>query len=148
MSREELLEVARLVDGLGIADYWMVSGSNPETLKYEAMVTPSLYHPKGLFNDLAALTRSVVKVPVIVAGRVMTVEQAEAALAAGVCDMVGMTRALIADPELPRKTMRGAGRRHPGLRRGQRGLHRPAPPGQGDRLRPEPDDRPRGRARA
>ena len=107
MSREELLEVARLVDGLGIADYWMVSGSNPETLKYEAMVTPSLYHPKGLFNDLAALTRSVVKVPVIVAGRVMTVEQAEAALAAGVCDLVGMTRALIADPELPRKTSEG-----------------------------------------
>ena len=147
LSREELLEVARLVDGLGIADYWMVSGSNTETLKYEAMVTPSLYHPHGLFNELAALTRSVVKVPVIVAGRVCTVEQAEAALAAGVCDLVGMTRALIADPELPRKTMRGSARRHPGLRRGQRGLHRPAPPGQGHRLRPEPDDRARGRAR-
>ena len=85
----------------------MVSGSNTETLKYEAMVTPSLYHPHGLFNDLAALTRSVVKVPVIVAGRVSTVEQAEAALAAGVCDLVGMTRALIADPELPRKTLEG-----------------------------------------
>ena len=107
MSREDLLEVARLVDGLGIADYWMVSGSNPETLKYEAMVTPSLYHPHGLFNELAALTRSVVKVPVIVAGRVSTVEQAEAALAAGICDLVGMTRALIADPELPRKTREG-----------------------------------------
>jgi mycofactocin system FadH/OYE family oxidoreductase 2 len=107
LSREELLEIARLVDGLGIADYWMVSGSNTETLRYEAMVTPSLYHPQGLFNDLAALTRSAVRVPVIVAGRVMTVEQAEAALAAGVCDLVGMTRALIADPELPRKAAAG-----------------------------------------
>jgi NADPH-dependent 2,4-dienoyl-CoA reductase/sulfur reductase-like enzyme len=44
---------------------------------------------------------------VIVAGRVSTVEQAEAALAAGVCDLVGMTRALIADPELPRKSVEG-----------------------------------------
>jgi NADPH-dependent 2,4-dienoyl-CoA reductase/sulfur reductase-like enzyme len=35
------------------------------------------------------------------------VEQAEAALAAGVCDLVGMTRALIADPELPRKSLAG-----------------------------------------
>ena len=89
-------------------DHFVPGGmSREELLKYEAMITPSLYHPKGLFNDLAALTRSVVKVPVIVAGRVMTVEQAEAALAAGVCDMVGMTRALIADPELPRKTSEG-----------------------------------------
>ena len=39
----------------------------------------------------------------IVAGRIVTAEQAEAALAAGVCDLVGMTRALIADPDLPRK---------------------------------------------
>jgi 2,4-dienoyl-CoA reductase-like NADH-dependent reductase (Old Yellow Enzyme family)/thioredoxin reductase len=107
LSREDLLAIARHVDALGIADYWMVSGSNTETLKFEAMVTPSLYHPHGLFNELAALTRSVVKVPVIVAGRVSTVEQAEAALAAGVCDLVGMTRALIADPELPRKSVEG-----------------------------------------
>jgi N,N-dimethylglycine/sarcosine dehydrogenase len=107
LSREDLLQIARHVDALGIADYWMVSGSNTETLKYEAMVTPSLYHPHGLFNELAALTRSAVKVPVIVAGRVSTVEQAEAALAAGVCDLVGMTRALIADPELPRKSVEG-----------------------------------------
>jgi mycofactocin system FadH/OYE family oxidoreductase 2 len=107
LGREELLEAARLVDRLGIADYWMVSGSNTETLRYEAMVTPSLYHPHGLYNDLAALTRSAVRVPVIAAGRIATVEQAEAALAAGVCDLVGMTRALIADPELPRKATEG-----------------------------------------
>jgi dimethylglycine catabolism A len=49
----------------------------------------------------------VVRVPVIVAGRIVTAEQAEAALAAGICDLVGMTRALIADPEMPRKAMEG-----------------------------------------
>jgi NADPH-dependent 2,4-dienoyl-CoA reductase/sulfur reductase-like enzyme len=85
----------------------MVSGSNTETLRYEAMVTPSGYHGPGLFNDLAALTRAVVRVPVIVAGRIVTAEQAEAALVSGVCDLVGMTRALIADPELPRKVQQG-----------------------------------------
>ena len=107
LSREELLEIARRIDALGIADYWMVSGSNTETLRYEAMVTPSLYHPRGLYNDLAALTRGVVRVPVIVAGRIVTPAEAEAALAAGVCDLVGMTRALIADPEMPRKARAG-----------------------------------------
>ena len=64
----------------------------------------------------------------------------------GVCDLVGMTRAIIADPELPRKTPGGPARRHPRLRRRQRGVHRSPPPGQGDRLRPEPGDRARGRA--
>src|SRR5207247_94967 len=107
LSREELLEIARQLDAVGIADYWMVSGSNTETLKFEAMVTPSHYHPRGVFNDLAALTKSVVRVPVIVAGRVVTADQAEAALAAGVCDLVGMTRALIADPEMPKKVSEG-----------------------------------------
>jgi 2,4-dienoyl-CoA reductase-like NADH-dependent reductase (Old Yellow Enzyme family)/thioredoxin reductase len=107
LGREDCLAVARLIDALGVVDYWMVSGSNTETLRYEAMVTPSLYHPHGLYNDLAALTRGVVKVPVIVAGRVSTPEQAEAALAAGVCDLVGMTRAMIADPEMPKKARTG-----------------------------------------
>ena len=107
LTREELLEIARRLDALGIADYWMVSGSNTETLRYEAAVTPSHYHPHGVFNDLAALTKSAVRVPVIVAGRVVTAEQAEAALAGGVCDLVGMTRAMIADPEMPRKVREG-----------------------------------------
>src|SRR6185369_6105620 len=82
-------------------------GSNSETLRFEAMVTPSLYHPHALYAELAAATRSVVKVPVILAGRVSTPEQAERVLASGMCDMVGMTRAMIADPEMPKKAMEG-----------------------------------------
>jgi len=107
MTREDLLEVARRLDALGIADYWMVSGANTETLRFEAMVTPSLYHPHALYAELAAATRAVVRVPVILAGRVSTPEQAESVLAAGACDLVGMTRAMIADPEMPRKAMEG-----------------------------------------
>src|SRR5213083_2686636 len=107
LTKEALLEVARKTDALGIADYWMVSGSNSETLRFEEMVTPTLYLPHALYADLAAATRSVVKVPVILAGRVSTPEQAETVLASGVCDMVGMTRAMIADPEMPKKAMEG-----------------------------------------
>jgi N,N-dimethylglycine/sarcosine dehydrogenase len=107
LGPEEQLEVARRIDALGMVDYFTVSGSSTETLRYEAMVTPSLYHPHGLYNDLAAATRAVVRVPVIVSGRIVTAEQAEAALAAGTCDLVGMVRAMIADPEMPRKAMEG-----------------------------------------
>jgi mycofactocin system FadH/OYE family oxidoreductase 2 len=107
LGRDELLEIARRIDALGMVDYFMVSGSTTETLRYEAMVTPSLYHRRGLYNDLAAATRQAVRVPVIVSGRIVTPAEAEAALAAGVCDLVGMARAMIADPELPRKAMEG-----------------------------------------
>lgn len=107
LTQADLLEVARRIDALGMVDYWMVSGSTTETLRYEAMVTPSLYHPHGLYNDLAAATRQVVRVPVIAVGRIVTPEQAEEALARGACDLVGMTRAMIADPEMPGKAMEG-----------------------------------------
>jgi dimethylglycine catabolism A len=107
LGPEELLEVARRLDALGMVDYFTVSGSSTETMRYEAQVTPSLYHPHGLYNSLAAATRAAVRAPVIVSGRIATPEQAEAALASGVCDLVGMVRALIADPEMPQKAIAG-----------------------------------------
>ena len=45
--------------------------------------------------------------PVFGIGRVITVEQAQAILQQGSLDMVGMTRASIADPELPNKALEG-----------------------------------------
>jgi 2,4-dienoyl-CoA reductase-like NADH-dependent reductase (Old Yellow Enzyme family)/thioredoxin reductase len=107
LTRAVLLEVARRIDALDLVDYWIVTGSSTETMQLEAMVTPSLYHPEGLYNDFAAQTRRVVCAPVIVTGRIVTPQQAEAALAAGVCDLVGMTRAIIADPEMPNKAAAG-----------------------------------------
>jgi 2,4-dienoyl-CoA reductase-like NADH-dependent reductase (Old Yellow Enzyme family) len=108
----------------------MVSGSNSETLQL-----------RGHGHAVALLIRmrstriwrpppgSVVKVPVILAGRVSTPEQAEDRLASGICDLVGMTRAMIADPEMPRKAGGRLGR-HPHLRGRERRLHRPPAAGQ------------------
>ncbi len=48
-----------------------------------------------------------VRAPVIVTGRIVTPQKAEAALAAGVCDLVGMTRAILADPHMPNKAAEG-----------------------------------------
>lgn len=45
--------------------------------------------------------------PVIGTGKVPSVELAEELLAGGACDIVGMARALLADPFLPRKTQEG-----------------------------------------
>jgi NADPH-dependent 2,4-dienoyl-CoA reductase/sulfur reductase-like enzyme len=47
------------------------------------------------------------RVPTIVIGRVRTLEEADQIIRQGDADMVGMTRANIADPDLVRKTMEG-----------------------------------------
>jgi dimethylglycine catabolism A len=46
-------------------------------------------------------------VPVLVAGRILDPDQAEEALATGDCDLVAMTRAIIADPDMPRRAQQG-----------------------------------------
>lgn len=48
------------------------------------------------------------EVPVVAAGKIHTFEQAEGVLRSGRADLVGMARALLADPDLPRKWRDGA----------------------------------------
>jgi NADPH-dependent 2,4-dienoyl-CoA reductase/sulfur reductase-like enzyme len=56
----------------------------------------------------AGSVKQRVEIPVFVAGRINQPQDAEAILASGQADVCGMTRALICDPELPNKTLRGA----------------------------------------
>ena len=55
----------------------------------------------------AALVKQAVQIPVSVVGAVMTPEEAEEMLVAGVVDLVALGRPLIADPEWPRKAQEG-----------------------------------------
>lgn len=59
--------------------------------------------PHGLYVPLAAAIKARVDVPVFTSGRVTDPALAEDILAKGHADMVGMTRAHIADPNLVRK---------------------------------------------
>jgi NADPH-dependent glutamate synthase beta subunit-like oxidoreductase len=53
------------------------------------------------------ITGAVTGIPRIVTGRFRTLEEAEQALRTGVCDLVSMVRAHIADPDIVRKTREG-----------------------------------------
>jgi 2,4-dienoyl-CoA reductase-like NADH-dependent reductase (Old Yellow Enzyme family) len=69
--------------------------------------------PSGVNAFLAAGIRRAVRsagfqTPVVTAGKIHRFEQAEALLNAGDADLVGMARALLADPDLPRKWKEGA----------------------------------------
>jgi len=55
----------------------------------------------------AAVRRAGLEVPVVTAGKIHTFEQAESILSRGDADLIGMARALLADPDLPRKWLAG-----------------------------------------
>jgi len=100
---EEMAEIAVRVAGAG-ADALSVSAGVYGS--YRATVAP-MFEPPGCFTDLAAGIRKRVRLPVIAAGRINDPVLAEAVLSGGKADLVAMGRALIADPDLPRKAERG-----------------------------------------
>jgi 2,4-dienoyl-CoA reductase-like NADH-dependent reductase (Old Yellow Enzyme family) len=70
--------------------------------------------PPGVNTYLATGIREAVRAagfttPVVTTGKIHTFDQAEAILREGRADLVGMARALLADPDLPRKWLAGAG---------------------------------------
>jgi 2,4-dienoyl-CoA reductase-like NADH-dependent reductase (Old Yellow Enzyme family)/thioredoxin reductase len=107
LTVDELTEVCRLL-GPHVA-YVSVSGGNyagfGDGLE-TAYVSP--WYKEPAFNAAAAAAvKKVVDVPVIVTGRIADAAIAEGILADGSADLVGMVRALIADPDLPNKVRSG-----------------------------------------
>ena len=107
LTLEDTQAIATRLAGTGWLDYVTVSGGSTERYRALPYVTPTYYAPLGLYNRFAAAVRAVVRIPVIVAGRVVHPAQAEEVLAQGWADAVAMTRALIADPEMPAKAAAG-----------------------------------------
>jgi len=69
--------------------------------------------PFGVNTHLAAGIRDAVRaagftIPIVTSGKISTFEQAESILEARRADVVGMARALLADPDLPRKWRAGS----------------------------------------
>lgn len=70
--------------------------------------TPDMNYPAGPFMDLQKRLRPNAKpITVVAFGRVLDVDHAEQLLKDGVADLIGMGRALISDPALPKKAQRG-----------------------------------------
>ena len=102
LGPEDMIEIARSLTSAGAVDLISVSGGTGATRLGTAYFVPGDELPEGVFNERAARFRQAVGVPVLVAGRNLEPAVAEVALADGV-DLIAMTRAIIADPDLPRK---------------------------------------------
>ncbi|CAI1115314.1 FAD-dependent oxidoreductase [Serratia quinivorans] len=59
------------------------------------------------FVDIAEEIKKIVSIPVITTGRINDADLAETTLLAGKSDFIGMARASLADPDLPKKVLAG-----------------------------------------
>src|SRR5262249_20173199 len=102
-----MTEIAGRVAALGKLDYLSISGSTGETPELQAKTVPSMDHPLGLFNEYAASIKAVVDAPGLVAARGNDPAKRRERRRRGAADPAGLTRALIADPDLPAKAAAG-----------------------------------------
>lgn len=94
----ERLQSESLIDFLDLS----MGGYYAEPAMIGSMAEPVGYQLPG-----SSIIAKVASVPVIVAGRFRTLEEASQVIAAGEADMVAMVRAHIADADLVRKTVEG-----------------------------------------
>lgn len=100
LTHDDMKRIAAYYDATGMVDFFGVVGSGCDTHNTLANVIPNMSYPPEPFLHLAAGVKDVVSVPVIHAQNIKDPTQASRILEGGYVDLVGMTRAHIADPHL------------------------------------------------
>jgi len=100
----QVQEICALFEASGLIDFMDLSIGTFYNLY---LVEGSMHTPLGYTIPLAAGIREKIKLPVFCTGRINDPVMAEKVLAAGQADIIGMCRALICDPYLPKKAQEG-----------------------------------------
>jgi len=107
LDQETLIDIARKHSESGLIDFLSVIGSGADTHGTIVNCIPNMTYPPAPFLYLASAIRAEVDVPVMHAQNIKDPMSAERALAEGHVDLVGMTRAHIADPHFMNKLREG-----------------------------------------
>lgn len=100
---KEGLEAAKILEAAGYDEL------NADVGTYDAWYWshPPVYQKDGLYLPYTKELKKVVKIPVIVAGKLGIPETAEKAIEDGAADMIGLGRPLLADAYWPKKVLAG-----------------------------------------
>jgi 2,4-dienoyl-CoA reductase (NADPH2) len=103
---DDAVEIARIVEATGHVDY--INTSIGVATASLFMIEASMHIPPGYALFIPSAFRKAVDLPVVGVGRFKDPLQAERALAEGHCDLVGIVRGQIADPDFAAKARAGA----------------------------------------
>jgi len=108
LTAPDMATIARALAASGLVDFLSIIGGGAHTYALQAACVPNMSFGAAVYVPLAAAIKAAVPgMPILHASRIVDPIHADRLVAAGHVDVVGMTRALIADPELPRKAREG-----------------------------------------
>ncbi|MBL8697462.1 MAG: FAD-dependent oxidoreductase [Alphaproteobacteria bacterium] len=107
LEHAEIVAICQALAAQGLVDYVNTTAGSMAGLGGSVHVVPPMEIAPGYVAPKAASIRAATALPVFVVGRINQPQIAERILAAGQADMCGMTRALIADPDMPAKAQAG-----------------------------------------
>ena len=108
ISFEEALQMAAIFEASGTIDFFnAIYGRIDTQVSLAVDCMPGMASPEAPFLARAGAFKQAVELPVFHATRITSLETARHAIRAGLLDMVAMTRAHIADPNLVAKLARG-----------------------------------------
>ncbi|MBI4674981.1 MAG: NADH:flavin oxidoreductase [Chloroflexi bacterium] len=107
LAQSDCIEIMRMLAATGMLDFINVIKGWIATDEALSHVIPNMGTPSGPHLPLVAKIREEIDLPLFHAARIADVATARHAIRDGILDMVGMTRALMADPYIVRKIERG-----------------------------------------
>lgn len=111
-DEDEAVEVFKALDQVGI-DFIEISGGTYEAGAMVGMIKkPSTQKREAYFIEFAEKIRSEVKTVLMVSGGFRTRQGMDAALQSGACDLIGVARPLIVDPNTPAQLLAGHNAKH------------------------------------
>jgi len=107
LSREEGVSIAKRLAASGLIDFVNVIRGHIDTDEALSHVIPGMGARSAPHLDFAGDVRAAARMPTFHAARIQDVATARHAIESGKLDMVGMTRAHLADPHIARKVAEG-----------------------------------------
>ena len=107
LSHDDCIEIARTYASSGLIDFISVVGGNATDLKSTAKLWPTMWVPSAPYLKLAYAIKSAADIPILHATRITDAATAKHAVQEGYLDLVGMTRAFLADPHHVNKLKEG-----------------------------------------
>ena len=107
LTHADCIDIAVALAATGMVDFFSVTYGSGNTDRELAELIPVFGRPLGGALPVAGAIRTEVDIPIFHAGRIADLATARHAVQAGHVDLVGMTRAHIADPHIVAKLLAG-----------------------------------------